>query len=120
MTIEETAMKLEEKVIAEHAAAVGKVLLAHCVTGYIGDTDEQIDAWFDPPIRVRVEPMLPEQGLLNWTDEEWLDPYWDVEVIDTTHPNLPPVGLRSCWVYGTSYNAATGEIQESHEWRFAE
>lgn len=106
----------EKAVIEDHTAHVGVVLLAYWVNGYVGDTDEQRDVRFDPPIRVRVLPMRPNEGLLHYCDE-FIDPYWDVEIVETQHPALPAGGLRSCWIFGRSINTKTGEHVPCIEWQ---
>jgi hypothetical protein len=93
----------------DHRDAVGSVILVDYLTAYRGDTDNQDAYHFDPPLAVRVLPAEPGD-LAHWVDE-WLDPYWDVEVVDRSHPQLPPEGLRGAYVYGTSYNGVTGDEQ---------
>lgn len=112
------ASRLENRVLADYRAVAGKVLMASVVSGYLGDTDDSGCFKFDPPLAVRVDAGMdaqPQHGLFHWNDE-WLDPYWDVTIIGT-HPDLPPEGLRSAWIDGTSYNAETGEC-ERYRWRF--
>lgn len=110
-----TEQELEERALADWKAVRGKVLLVHELTGYVGDTDEQTDCFFDPPIAVRVDTQHRPEDLNHWNDEH-LDPYWDVEVVDTTHPQLLPEGLRSAYMFGISYNAQTLEVDHGR-WR---
>lgn len=104
----------EKSVVADHKAHEGKILLASMLTGYIGNTDYQIDLAFNKPVRVRVEPAI-ESDLIRVQDD-WLDPVWNVTILDKDHPELPKEGLRSCWLHGTSYNYENGDIEPTREW----
>ena len=95
--------ELEEQARKDHAEHVGKVLTVKNIQGYIGD--ESGDFCCNPPAKVRVLPCAHPEDLEHWVDE-WLDPYWDVELVEP-HPQLE--GARSFWIYGISYNAKTGE-----------
>ena len=93
---------LEAKVLADHETFKGKVILAKVVSGYRGE--DSVEVYVDPPVRCRVEPMA-KNDICHWNDE-WLDPYWDIEVLED-RPELR--GLRSTWTFGRSYNGETGE-----------
>jgi hypothetical protein len=109
-----TARRFEARAIAECEAQQGLVILTSHLVGLVGDTDRQADFRFDPPLPVRVLPVRFPDQLIRWNGE-WLDPLWNVEVVQLDHPGLPPEGLRSCWVYGPSYNFRTGERQPCHQ-----
>jgi hypothetical protein len=113
----ELAREYERRAVADYAAVAGRVLMVDYLMGYIGNTDEQWEGYFDPPIAFRVDKAcIPEQGLYHWCDEH-LDPYWDGSVVDVNCPQLPEGGLRSCWMYGVSYNVETGAVDRGN-WRF--
>ena len=104
-------------VLKDYKSHAGKILLVRHIVGYVGDTDNQVELSFpaECPLRVRVETgqdKVPEQGLFHRVDE-WMDPYWDVEVVDLDHPSLPKEGLRSAYIFGNSYNLETGQIGRS-------
>ena len=106
----------EDIVVKEHDALVGKLIAAKTLTGYLGVSDEQVELFFKEPIIVRVCPMKAEDGVIHYTDD-WIDPYWDVEIVDEKHSELPAAGLRSCWVFGHSINTKTGERTMSKDWQ---
>lgn len=101
-------LDLEKQVLEDYRKVAGKVLLVNELTAYLGDTDEQGDLHFESPIAVRVLPNQDEHSLLHYNDE-WIDPYWDVEIVDNCDKSL-----RGAYIFGTSYNSATGE---SHPFR---
>lgn len=114
-----TKEEAEQKVLEDYRAVSGKVILVRDLTAFIGDTCDQRDFCFDPPIAVRVEKRMDidprSSGLLRWADKDWIDPYWDIEIVDTDRIDIPPEGLRGCYMFGTSYNIKTGEC-ESTDW----
>ena len=93
----------------EYYSLIDHVILTGYLSGYYDDTDEEWCQQFVPPLAVRVLH-TQEADRLNW-HEEFLDPYWDVDVVDLSHPQLPPVPVRGCWIDGTSYNGETGQIE---------
>ena len=102
---------LQEKVLKDYRQVAGKVIYVDFLMGY-NDEDDQIDVGFDPPIAVRVEPgqdKHPEQGLFHH-NPPFFDPYWDVEIVDLSHPDIPKDGLRSCFMHGHSYGIK-GEVE---------
>ena len=107
-----TQDELHAKADQDHAQALGRVLLAKVVSGY--RDDECIDVICDPPARLRVAA-TPRLDLHHWTCDGWLDPYWNVELVEP-HPAL--AGMTSLWTFGPSYNITTGEIQGTSEWSF--
>lgn len=98
MTKEEAIRRAEE----EFERVLDKTLLVDHLVGYIGYGDA-IDFYPDPPARVRVV----DGTLDHWLDE-WLDPYWDVELVEP-HPDIPEEA-DSFWMYGTSYNTITDQV----------
>lgn len=80
---------------ADYRAALGTTITTTSLTGYVGDTDSQQD-YDGIPVVVRVLPTADED--LNHVCDDWLDPYWNVEVVSPDNLNL-----RSAWTYGPSY-----------------
>lgn len=103
--------EIEAAALAEHESMVGKILLASVVDGY-EDDDNCRDFACDPPARVRVMRTARE-SVLHWNDD-WLDPYWDVELVEP-HPVLK--GVRSMWVFGTSYNVDGCGKEPTSSWK---
>ena len=95
--------KYYEKAEQDHREHVGKILEVKHVQGYVND--DSVEANCNPPAKVRVLPCTHPEDLKHQVDE-WLDPYWDVELVEP-HPELE--GVRSLWIYGISYNTKTGE-----------
>lgn len=104
--------EIRDKVLADYRAVAGKVLMVRDITAYIGNTCNQVDIFFNPPIAVRVDRGQddePESTLFHESDE-WIDPYWNVTIADWSHPSIPEHGIRSAYMFGTSYNLKTGEV----------
>lgn len=115
MPTDEAIRHAESLAYADYAASLGKVFLVDELTGY-SDDDEfnprhygYFDLKLDTPARVRLVH-TDEDSLKHWVDE-WLDPYWNFELIEP-HPQLP-AKIRTMWGYGPSYNALTGERTEA-------
>jgi hypothetical protein len=90
---------IEKRCLADHEEHVHKILLARFVIGYKGDNSVEI--YLDQPARVRVlETSNAESDIFHWNDD-WCDPYWDIELLEP-HPQLE--GVRSLWVDGPSRN----------------
>lgn len=104
---------IEELCLADYEAHKYKILLASIVSGYVGETSA--DILCDPPARVRVMG-TSKNDITHWPDDEWCDPYWDVELIEP-HPALE--NARSLWVFGISHNIHN-EIMGSRDWRLDE
>lgn len=86
----------EGKALADYRAALGTIITVKMITGY-NDSDDSIDIdGIDARVRV-VE--TPEDDLYHWVDE-YLDPYWNVELVE---PIAEVAGLRSLWTFGPSY-----------------
>jgi hypothetical protein len=93
----------------------GKVLLVRFLDGYRGN-DSCVQE-FNPPVRVKVVE-TSRTDILHWNDD-YLDPYWDVAVLDGNREELN--GLRSTWVNGPSINSLTGQIEHpGKDWSVAE
>jgi len=106
---------IEEQCLADYEAHKNKILLATRVECYISEDQLTIDC--DPPARVRVRDRVPENDIRRWTDAEWCDPYWDVDLVEP-HPALDRAS--SMWVYGIS-RSIDGEIQGGdNDWRLDE
>jgi hypothetical protein len=74
-------------------------------TAFIGDTNEQVELAFDPPLLGRFSRVdgSDYEGHINLNSDEGfaiVDPYWDFVSDD---PRL--ASYRSAWTYGTSYRA---------------
>jgi hypothetical protein len=98
MTIDEA--ELEAKARADHAALVGKIVLADQLQGFFGEDSGYIT--LGSPARVRIRHS-EESDVVRWMDSsrgDWLDPIYDVDLVEP-HPQLE--GWRSLSVYGTSY-----------------
>lgn len=102
--------KLEEKVILEHNRAVGKIILVRTVSCFVENDSTELH--FDPPKMFRVL-QTPEHDVCHWTERDWLDPYWDVEPLNSIE------NARTFWVFGTSYSTY-GNVEKSTEWEFLE
>jgi hypothetical protein len=88
-------LEAESMALADYQKALGKEITVTMITGYQGDDSVDVDGVL---IRVRVIE-TPENDLCHWVDE-YLDPYWNVEPLDT----VPLIeGLRSFWTFGPSY-----------------
>jgi hypothetical protein len=109
--LEEIQEGLEARAKADHAAHAGQIILATVVTGY-NEHDDSVEVFCDPPARVRVCKAVREDDLCHWNDHEWLDPYWDVDLVEP-HPAL--AGIRSMWVFGQSYSTKGG-VEPCSEW----
>lgn len=94
--------ELEQRAKQDHQEVLGRKLRVRWVYGYVEGTDDNRDYAGD--FLVRVLP-TDAQSLAHW-NYPWLDPYWDVEVLDWG--GMPP--LRSTWISGHSYNVRTGEV----------
>lgn len=72
---------------------------------YVGDSDNQTMVSFTPPVLF----WITGGDCLGRTNDEWLDPIYDIEPCDPQNPQVQ--GYRSFYCYGVSYNTKTGETQ---------
>jgi hypothetical protein len=87
---------------ADYEAVKGKLIRVEYLMGYLTNGQDSQEQDFEKSIVVRVEETTPGD-IDHWVDE-WLDPYWNVTIVQTDHPELPKGGLVGCWVFGHSYN----------------
>lgn len=92
----------EALALADYQKAIGTALTVRMLTGYKGDDSYDFDSG---EYLVRVTD-TPEDDLNHWVDE-YLDPYWNVEIVGN-HPELE--GYRSFWTFGPSYQIAEGKV----------
>lgn len=105
--------RVEELCLKDHEEHLGKIILATDLFGYNHSDCDEIHC--DPPARVRVLKMKPS-NMLNWTCEDFLDPNWDVELVEP-HPALENSG--SLWIDGIS-RSMRGETEHPSGWRVDE
>lgn len=89
---------LEELAWNEYLRLAGKVVLV--TTLYGNDEGRSYEMRFDAPIRVRISPSTHPEDIERWTDSEYLDPAWDVTLVDTHVSEA--AALTWPWIYGTS------------------
>lgn len=89
------------------AAALGRVFEVWELDGYIGNDSIMLVAQ-DEPFVVRVVHTSDDDVTRH--DYEWLDPYWNVELVEP-HWDAVVGGelVRSTWIYGPS-----AYVQEEH------
>lgn len=100
---------LEQVALDEYRAHLGKCLEVDYICGY-NDTDDSGDYECIPPLIVRVVK-TDTSSILHWNcshNDDWLDPYWDVEVVSG---KLPRPDLRSLWIDGPSHHLQTGKVE---------
>ena len=84
----------------DYAGALGTVIAPEWVYGY--RQDDAVDIAACGKVQVRVIKTAPTD-ILHWSDD-YLDPYWDVEVVSDPENILR--GASSLWVHGPSYRVA--------------
>src|SRR5437879_1356733 len=97
---------VEAHALAFHLAHVGRLLEVGYLCGYTEDDDSE-DVACSAIVRVSPVDGNTHQDICHWNDE-WLDPYWDVELISGDERAK---SLRSIWIDGPSVNAITGVTQ---------
>ena len=75
----------------------GRLVKVDCVMGHIHDAQVELYAGINEPFLVWVQPT--DDANLTRTNEDYVDPYWDVEVVDPRGQNP---GL-DCFIDGPSY-----------------
>jgi len=108
-----TKDEVREQVKTDHAARLGRFIKVWSVDGYVGSSIDSATIYFDPPVLAMVEK-AGEDDLFREMDGGWVDPVWNVELLGDN-----PKDVRSCWVYGTSYNYETGKVEPSSDWEDA-
>lgn len=96
--------ELEATALKEFADAQGKYFLVSSLCGYVGN--DSVDLTCDPPILVKLTASSRKDDILHWNGD-WLDPYWNVELITPRPAYLKEV--RSTWIDGPSHNVHTRE-----------
>jgi hypothetical protein len=79
---------------AEHWAYAGQLLRVQEVMAYFTDCCDYTESGADAVVRVR--PAVSQN--MHWNDE-YLDPYWDVDIVK--HPQRDQI--EHAWIYGRSY-----------------
>ncbi len=97
---------LEELAWDEYRKFQGKIVLV--TTLYGNEHDRSYEMRFDAPVRVKISPSTHPEDIIRWTDAEYLDPAWDVTVVDTHVTEV--TALKWPWIYGTS-RSLSGETQ---------
>jgi hypothetical protein len=92
-----TRSELESWVIEDYQKILGETIFVSDLTGYVDDNT--VDFGLKKPAKVKVVKTSMD-SLLHWNDE-WLDPYWELELVEP-HPALK--GVRSLWMFGDSYS----------------
>ena len=88
---------IEARVLTDYQHMLDKTVLVRVVSGYRGN--DSVDIRLNPPAKVRIT-RTEEASLKHW-DDDWCDPYWEVEVVEP-HPQLE--GIRSTWISGNCYH----------------
>jgi len=91
-----TEAEAESRAVAEAELYEGRFLLVVEMTGYLLDVHDYCEIQGEALVRVRTSHRVND--IQHWNDEH-LDPYWDVEVID--HPRK--ANIEHAWIYGRTY-----------------
>lgn len=78
---------------------VGQIIYPAWLYGYVGDTDQTVDLYVGFKVGVRVVETSDDS--VTHLNDEFCDPYWDVEIVDD--PDGIASNLRSAWIHGISY-----------------
>lgn len=99
--------QLEAQALLEYEEVAGKIVLLHEVDCY-DEADNSVTVHLDPPVLGRIDPYYEiGDSLIRWTDEEHLDPYLDVSILEP-HPDF--AGVRPSWTFATCHST-TGEVE---------
>lgn len=91
---------IKEKARAEYRSVVGKLVRIHCVDAWDSKRHENVTVELNPPAVGRILE-TDDEYVTRWGDEVWLDPWWNVEILEK-RPELE--GLEGFYVYGTSWS----------------
>jgi len=105
--------EIMERVRADYRAHLGKLLRTRYYM-----REDSVTRLCEPPALVRVIETSDEdlEHTCDGDEGVWHDPYWNVELVEQ-HPSVD--GVRSLWVYGTSYREHDGKVETSC-WELAE
>ncbi len=85
------------KARADFEAALGTILRPDFVGGFEGEDSTDASPNGTAALRVVATP----QEDLEHTVDDWLDPYWNLELVEDPEHLL--TRMRSLWTYGPSY-----------------
>jgi hypothetical protein len=107
-----TKAQLLAQARSDFEAVRGKTLLVMVVGGFAdSDHSDSVELYLATPAKCRVTGTAESNMIDHWNDE-WLDPYWDLELIEP-HPEL--VGYHGFWTFGKNSYSLSGEIQPTSE-----
>jgi hypothetical protein len=86
---------IEKEALSQFNRHVGRRFAVTELSGYIGNYSHNLILENTAIVRV---VKTDKAAICHWNDE-WLDPYWDVEMIHGHIRGLPPT---SCWIDGPS------------------
>jgi hypothetical protein len=92
-----TRSELESWVIEDYQKILGETIFVSDLSGYVDGSTVDFD--LKKPAKVKVVK-TSRDSLLHWNDE-WLDPYWELELLE---PHSELKGARSLWMFGDSYS----------------
>jgi hypothetical protein len=92
-----TKDELEKRALKDYRDIRGMPIWVSEIYGFVESNGVGLE--LDQPALVKVTE-TDQEGLIHWV-YGWLDPYWNVELL-RPHPELE--GVRSLWMYGTSYS----------------
>jgi hypothetical protein len=98
--------------LADYKAVLGRQILVAELNGYVDDDLHDFSLASSALVKV---VGTDKQDLFHQVDREWIDPYWNLELLEP-HPDLKDA--RSLWMFGTSYSLLTGKMVPAR-FRFA-
>jgi hypothetical protein len=103
-------LRCERAAIEEYESYLGKKVNVKTIQGYRDDHNSHYYGCDNVIVRVMLTPLT---SILRWTDEDHLDPVWNVEIIKR---GSLPEDLRSCWIDGSTQrpflSSEPGDIME--------
>lgn len=105
-----TREEILKQATADLEAALGKTMLVTVLTGYSDKNDDSCEFYLKTPAKCRVLESS-RKSLDHWNDG-WLDPYWDLELIE---PHAELSGHRSLWTFGSACYHMDGRIEPTTE-----